>query len=383
MTLPKRLRWLPSLVAVLACAGPQPALAADKEAELAGLKERIGRLQRDMQQDLTRRDRLAAALRDAEREVAAARGRLDRATRELALTDSRLETLAGEQAETRNALAAQRRALAGALRAAYLAGREEHLKLLLSQRDPARLGRLFTYYGYLGRARAGAIGGIEASLARLDQLEQQLTEERTLRAGQQSLRERELLALEGARTQRKQALGAMTTRISTNQSALAGLRREAQALEKLLAELRRETDGAGAPSGQPFARVKGRLPWPVRGRITANFGQSRGGGLRWNGMAIAAERGMSVRAPYAGRVVYSDWLPGLGLLLIIDHGGGYMTLYGHNEQLYKAVGEAVSAGETIATVGDSGGRGRPELYLEVRRGKVPEDPRRWFRGSPR
>ncbi|MFZ8983103.1 MAG: murein hydrolase activator EnvC family protein [Steroidobacteraceae bacterium] len=383
MTPRNRLCWLPCLVAVLVCAGPQPAAAADKEAELAGLKERIGRLQRDMQQDLSRRDRLAAALRDAEREVAAARSRLDRATRELALTDGRLEALAGQQAETRRALATQRRALAGALRAAYLAGREEHLKLLLSQRDPARLGRLFTYYGYLGRARAGAIEGIEASLVRLAELEEQLTEERILRAGQQSLRERELLALEEARGQRKQALGAMNARIGSNQAALAGLRREAQALEKLLEALRRETAGGSAPAGQPFARVKGRLPWPVKGRVTANFGQSRGGGLRWNGIAIAADRGTAVSAPYAGKVVYSDWLPGLGLLLIIDHGGGYMTLYGHNEQLYKAVGEAVSAGETIATVGDSGGRGRPELYLEVRRGKVPEDPRRWFRGSPR
>ncbi|MGA0707188.1 MAG: murein hydrolase activator EnvC family protein [Steroidobacteraceae bacterium] len=197
MTPRNRLCWLPCLVAVLVCAGPQPAAAADKEAELAGLKERIGRLQRDMQQDLSRRDRLAAALRDAEREVAAARNRLDRATRELALTDGRLEALAGQQAVTRRALATQRRALAGALRAAYLAGREEHLKLLLSQRDPARLGRLFTYYGYLGRARAGAIEGIEASLVRLTELEKQLTEERILRAGQQALRELELCEMRG------------------------------------------------------------------------------------------------------------------------------------------------------------------------------------------
>jgi septal ring factor EnvC (AmiA/AmiB activator) len=119
----------------------------------------------------------------------------------------------------------------------------------------------------------------------------------------------------------------------------------------------------------------------VPGRIVARYGQSRGGGLKWNGVLIATERGTEVRAPYAGRVVYSDWLPGLGLLLIIDHGGGYMTLYGHNEQLYKTVGEGVDAGEVIATVGDSGGQARPELYIEVRKGTTAQDPRRWFRGS--
>jgi murein hydrolase activator len=119
----------------------------------------------------------------------------------------------------------------------------------------------------------------------------------------------------------------------------------------------------------------------VPGRVVARFGQSRGGCLKWNCVLIAAERGAEVRAPYAGRVAYADWLPGLGLLLVIDHGGGYMTLYGHNEQLYKSVGEPVAAGEVIASVGDSGGQARPELYIEVRKGTVAQDPHRWFRRS--
>ena len=125
--------------------------------------------------------------------------------------------------------------------------------------------------------------------------------------------------------------------------------------------------------------MRGKLPWPVPGRIVANFGQSRGGGLKWNGVLIATERGTEVHAPYAGRVVYADWLPGMGLLIILDHGGGYMTLYGHNEQLYKGVGETVAAGDVIATVGDTGGQAQPDLYLEVRKGTTPLDPRHWFR----
>jgi septal ring factor EnvC (AmiA/AmiB activator) len=116
----------------------------------------------------------------------------------------------------------------------------------------------------------------------------------------------------------------------------------------------------------------------VAGKITARFGQSRGGGLKWNGVMIEAARGSPVKALYDGRVAYADWLPGMGLLVIVDH-GGYMSLYAHNEQLYKAVGSAVSGGEAIATVGDSGGRSKPGLYLEIRRGAKAVDPVPWFR----
>jgi septal ring factor EnvC (AmiA/AmiB activator) len=192
---------------------------------------------------------------------------------------------------------------------------------------------------------------------------------------------RELAAVDAARAQRQQALAGVQGQIRSNRDTIAALKREAQALEQLVRDLRRALESMPAPSGQPFERVRGRLPWPVPGRIVAGFGQPRGGGLKWNGVLIATERGTEVRAPYAARVVYSDWLPGLGLLMILDHGGGYMTLYGHNEQLYKGLGEAVAAGEVIATVGDSGGQSRPELYLEVRKGTVTQDPRGWFRGT--
>jgi septal ring factor EnvC (AmiA/AmiB activator) len=134
--------------------------------------------------------------------------------------------------------------------------------------------------------------------------------------------------------------------------------------------------------GQAFEKVRGRLSWPVPGRLTARFGQSRGGGLKWNGVVIEAARGTPVHALYDGRVAYADWLPGMGLLLIIDH-GGYMSLYAHNEQLYKSVGDKIAGGEAIGTVGDSGGRSQPGLYLEIRRGAKPVDPVPWFkRGSP-
>jgi septal ring factor EnvC (AmiA/AmiB activator) len=218
-------------------------------------------------------------------------------------------------------------------------------------------------------------------VSRIESLTAQEQAERERLATLQQQRQQELGGVDAARAEREQALAALRGQIKSNKDALARLKREAQALEKLIADLRRALSQAPAPDGQPFARVRGKLPWPVAGRIVAGFGQPRGGGMKWNGVLIVTERGTAVRAPYAGRVVYSDWLPGLGLLLIIDHGGGYMTLYGHNEQLYKASGEAVAAGEVIASVGDSGGQARPELYLEVRKGTAAQDPRRWFRGT--
>jgi septal ring factor EnvC (AmiA/AmiB activator) len=130
-----------------------------------------------------------------------------------------------------------------------------------------------------------------------------------------------------------------------------------------------------------FGQLRGKLAWPVTGHLVARFGETRAGGVKWDGVLVAAERGASVRAVYQGRVIYSDWLSGLGLLLIIDHGDGYMSLYGHNERLYKAVGDKVGAGDEIASAGDSGGSSRPELYFEIRKAGKPLDPRPWFKAA--
>jgi septal ring factor EnvC (AmiA/AmiB activator) len=128
-----------------------------------------------------------------------------------------------------------------------------------------------------------------------------------------------------------------------------------------------------------FGRTRGQLTWPVAGRLTAQFGTRRATGVSWEGVVIATERGSPVAAVAAGRVVYADWLPGLGLLVIVDHGEGYMSLYGHNDRLLKAVGDPVAAGETLAAAGDTGGRATPELYFEIRRAGKPVDPAPWFR----
>jgi murein hydrolase activator len=355
---------------------------ADPEKELRDVREKIEAMQRSMRRDTDKRDALSGQLRDAEENVRSARSRLSDVRKRLAESDARLESLAADRARNEAALREQRDVLAAELRTAYVGGRQEQFKLLLSQEDPATLGRMLVYYAYFGRARAGKIAEIQGIVAKLDEDAAAESAERERLAALEAESRQELSAVDAARGERNRALRAMNAQIKTSSASIAKLKREAASLEKLVADLRRAMSELPPTGGQAFEKVRGRLAWPVDGKLTARFGQARGGGLQWNGVMIEAARGAAVKSLYDGRVAYADWLPGMGLLIIVDH-GGYMSLYAHNEQLYKKVGDRVQGGEPIATVGDSGGRSQPGLYLEIRRGTRPLDPVPWFkRPSP-
>jgi septal ring factor EnvC (AmiA/AmiB activator) len=274
-----------------------------------------------------------------------------------------------------------RAALAGQLRAAYLIGRQEPLKLLLNQKDPALVGRMFAYYSYFGRARAGQIKLIEDDMQRIAELDGELAAEDQQLAELEKQQRAQLHALEQARTQRTHVLASLEAQSHTRAQNLERLRSQQAGLEQLLRELRTAMERFPLEGNDAFARLRGKLAWPVTGRLVARFGDARAGGVRWDGVLVATERGAPVKAVCQGRVIYADWLPGLGLLTIVDHGDGYLSLYGHNERLYKAAGEPVAAGEPIAAAGDSGGSSRPELYFEIRKGGKPVDPRPWFRAA--
>jgi murein hydrolase activator len=373
------IRLLPALAAGLwLAASPAPAADRDPEKELREVRERIEELQRAIRRDTDRRDTLSGQLRDAEQKVRGARARLGSVRKRLAESDERLQQLTEERERSERALGEQREALASQLRAAYKSGREEPLKMLLSQEDPAAFGRMLVYYSYLGRARLGKIDEIKALVAALEQAAAEEALERERLAVLEADSRRELSAVDAARGERSAALRKMNAQIRSGSDTVAKLKREAAALEKLIADLRKAMKDLPPTGGQAFEKVRGRLAWPVGGKIVARFGQARGGGLKWNGVLIETGRGSEVRALYDGRVAYADWLPGMGLLLIIDH-GGYMSLYAHNEQLFKAAGDRVEGGEVVATVGDSGGRSKPGLYLEIRKGAKAIDPIPWFR----
>ena len=357
-----------------------PADAAAKEAQLKKVRSRIDSIRKSIHAEAERRDSLAAALKESELAIQTARERLLEVREKRQAAQNRLRELQDERNETQRKIDSERDALAGELRVAYMNGHQEQLKVLLNQGDPAQLGRVMAYYGYFGRARAERITAINEHLAHLDLLTENITAEAEKLQALEADNAREVKALAGARDRRQTTLAQVQSTIKSRNDELARVQREAQALEKLIEQLRRAIEEFPELAGQPFGRVRGKLPWPVKGALLARFGQLRSGGpLKWQGVVIGANRGTQVRALFPGRVVYADWLPGLGLLLVLDHGGGYMSLYGHNEQLYRRVGDRVAAGDALAAVGDAAGFGKPGLYLEIRQGRQALDPAAWLR----
>jgi septal ring factor EnvC (AmiA/AmiB activator) len=312
--------------------------------------------------------------------VQGARRKLEETRAQRIASESRLEDLEREQASREKELAAERGALAGELRTAYVNGREEQLKMLLNQQDPAAFGRMLTYYGYFGRARAERIGSIRDKLEHLALLREKITAESQRLQDLETRQEQELAALKGAQQKRTQAVAAIESQIKTRGGEIKRLESQARSLEKLIADLRKALKSTPVARQAPFEPLRGKLPWPVQqGKVLARFGQPRAGGsLKWQGMLIGTDRGARVRAPFAGRVAYADWLPGMGLMIVLDHGGGYLSLYGHNEEVFKKVGDPVAAGDVIGAVGDTGGHNQPALYFEVRRGREPVNPENWL-----
>jgi septal ring factor EnvC (AmiA/AmiB activator) len=363
--------------ALVSVAGAQDAARA--EAELRQLRTEIERIRSQVAKDAAERDRLTRALRLAETAANKARGELDRLRGERQSREQRRAELARQKDDRERDLGRERAELAAQLRAAYLIGREEPFRLFLNQQDPARAARLFAYFGYFGRARAGQLAAIEGRVREIDTLDASLGSEQERIQRLEQAQKSEVSRLDKARSERGDVLANMAAESKARAVSLQRLQREQAALEKLLRELRRASQKFPTDSRSPFAGMRGKLAWPTAGKLAARFGERRAGSVKWDGVLIAAARGTPVRAVYRGRVVYADWLAGLGLLIIIDHGGGYLSLYGHNEQLFRAVGDQVAPGDTIAGVGDSGGRAQPELYFEIRQAARPLDPSPWFR----
>jgi septal ring factor EnvC (AmiA/AmiB activator) len=360
----------------------QPEADARKaEAELQSVKAEIERVTRQVGEEQVERDKMSRELKAAEVSVGKARGDLEGVRRARAECSAKRSSLAAEKRSREADLLQNRGALAGQLRAAYLIGREEPLKLLLNQKDPARAGRMFVYYSYFGRARAGQIHDIENDVQALSSVDEELQAQDAKLADLEKQQRADLADLEQARSKRSEVLASLTAESNSHAQNLERLKSQQGGLEKLLRELRRAMERFPIDNNDAFARVRGKLAWPVSGRLVARFGESRAGGVKWDGVLVATERGAPVKAVYGGRVIYADWLPGLGLLTIVDHGDGYMSLYGHNERLYKAVGERVNAGDTVGSAGDSGGSNRPELYFEIRKGGKAVDPRPWFKAT--
>ena len=353
---------------------------AAAEKSLDDVRKHILELEKATLKEVKRRGTAEQALRAAEVSESKVRRKLQQADLDLAGTRSRLATLERQAEETEADLSQHRSELDRQLRLAYATGREDWLRTVLSQRDPVSVGRQLVYYGYFAQQRSGLMDAVRVQLKALAENAAAVGREQENLAEFKRVQKERLEELSEARQHRRLALADVEKKIASQNDRLEQLRLEAKDLESLVAELTRLFGDLSIGDSARFAEKKGQMMWPTDGRLIRKFGEPKADGrLRWDGILLATGAGSDVTAVHRGRVVYSDWLPGMGLLVVLEHGDGYLSLYGHNQDLIMEVGEWVATGTVIAHAGDSGGQSLPGLYFEIRKNGSPVNPSRWFR----
>lgn len=367
---------------------------SEKSKELNEVQLNINALQQEMQRIQLEQKTLNTQLAEIEKRYGETAALLKKLKTQVERQRQNLTHIRQEIHALQNEISNQNEELAGQIKAAYAMGQKEKLKLMLNQRDPALASRMVVYYDYLNSARLTKLANIEESLKRLDRLDKQKQEETRLLEQTLQQKEAEQSALDNAKYQRKELLTHLSKDFYSNEQQLRHLNESEIKLKSLIASLQKATDDSALEVEQAnelskpkdddsghkedFPQLKGKLPWPVSGGLAKKFGSARAES-NWDGVLINAREGTEIHAVTTGEVVYAEWLRGYGLLMIIDHGKGYMTLYAFNQSLYKQVGEWVEAGETIASVGQSGGRSQSGLYFGIRKKGKPVDPLEWCR----
>jgi len=376
---------------LLFCAAGSAAGADKKDpgADLKALRGRIDTLQKEMSSAEGSKNEAADALRNSERAISEANRKLRDLGDQQREVGARLTDLQGQSKRTASDIGSQQEQLARLLYRQYSGLQPDAARLALNGDDPNRVARDLVYLGYLSRAYAALIASLRGNLQHLDALARDTRHESDALAQLRDEEQSQRKQLEAEQREHQQVLARVSKQIEEQRKQLSTLKRNEERLSQLVDRITRELRSRpetlrnerlpdGALGGTPFAQLKGRLSLPVRGELRNRFGSPReDSGLSWKGLFIAAPSGQDVKAVATGRVVFSDWLRGFGNLLILDHGGGYMSLYGNNETVYKQAGDTVKAGETVAQVGNSGGNGDSGLYFEMRRQGKPFDPLPW------
>ncbi|MCB1761378.1 MAG: peptidoglycan DD-metalloendopeptidase family protein [Gammaproteobacteria bacterium] len=352
----------------------------DREQRLQQIQGEISTLRSDLSADRQRREALRSRLSESERAIGQTARRLREINTALQQQQQRLSTLEAEQIGHDRRLRQQQQILAQQLRSAYAMGRQQRLKILLNQEDPAIVSRLMVYYDYLNNARLAEMARIEALLEVVTRGKAQIAQEQSRLLALQAEELAEQARLQQIMEERQQVVVALEQALQDKGQRLESLVRDREQLQGVIEKLQRQILSIPlAGDGQrPFKELKGTLRWPLQGSVSAGYGSARAGGMKLEGVIIDAAPGSEIRAVHRGRVAFADWLRGFGLLLILDHGEGYMTLYGHNQSLFRETGEWVEAGEVVASVGSSGGRARAGVYFGIRINGKPANPRRWF-----
>ncbi len=361
----------------------EPCLADEQREreKLRQLSDKIKQLQQGIKHSSAELQTLNGQLQKNELRISSLQREIDGVTKSVGQLNHELQGLSARNERLSAARQQQEKAIAAEINANYRLGREQTLKLLLNQEDPEKVSRVMKYHDYFLQARAAKLSAYFDTLRELRQVEtdirakkQRLLDNRTRLSQQKD-------ALLAGQKKRQQVLGELRQSLQTDDQRLNQLLVERKRLESVIEQLEQATSSINLPSSlQPFAKLKGKLDWPTRGKLEKRFGSRRNTRIKWNGWLIAAPEGTMVKAIHHGRVVFADYLRGQGMLIIVDHGDGYMSLYAHNQVVLKETGDWVQPGEVIAKVGNTGGRQDTALYFEIRHKGRPTNPRNWLRG---
>ena len=352
----------------------------DYQAKLDRLQKSINKIQQHLKDNRGQRSHTLTDLRKLEGEISHNASSLKKTESKIKKLNRRIAQLKKSLKSLSRKLKKQRSILGEQLRAAYALGAQQNIKILLNQQDPAELGRIQAYFSYLNKTREHEIQQFIDSIESKQRQEQELSDSLISQKTAMTKRKKQKRSLKKQRLKRERLLAQLNNKIKNQEQTLTGLESSRNRIEDLLRSLGQLlADIPSAPNeDKPFKHQKGALPWPIKGPFLARFGQSRHkGDLKWKGILIGSAYGTPVRTVSHGRIAFSDWLQGYGFITIIDHGDGYMSLYGHNESNFKQAGDWVKAGEVIANTGDSGGQPKPGLYFEIRSRGKPIDPYQW------
>jgi septal ring factor EnvC (AmiA/AmiB activator) len=372
---------------------PFNVLAEKNEARLARIESRIVTLERQIDKDRSIHGRAVAALKRAEQALAEATRKTNALQEDLAAGEQRLAATQTAIHKQEIQLRRNRATLSAQLRARQAMGDDPWLKVFLSPTDPARTGRWLTYLQYLQQSQIDQIDAARDQLTELARLRAAAREEQETTARLLTEQVAATESLRQARAERERAVKRLAGTLASRGKAIEQLQSDRARLEKVIVDLPAAETARQAPSSKEvftsaasatfprgsFRRLKGRMGWPVQGVIKARFGTERQEGrMQWQGLLIGAPEGAQVHAVADGEVLFTAWMPHYGLVGIVDHGGGFLSLYGHNQTLLRRPGERVRAGEVLGRVGTSGGRATPALYFEIRQGGNPVNPERWL-----
>ena len=321
------------------------------------------------------RDILEKQLKKDDLAIAKTAKAINKTNQQLKITNKKIANLSKEKQQLSAQKIRQERLLAQQLRSAYTTGQHDYLKLVLNQDESERIQRTISYYQYLNKARINEIDKFQITITQLmevtTQHQEQVTQLQSLKTNQQQQRK----SLNKHKDKRSNTLASLNKKLLSSKQQLAKLKAEeanlTAALQKLTALIRAEVDLVG------LKKLKRKLSWPVKGRMLRSFGSRKQGYLKWKGVLLGAPIGKTVQTIHNGTILFSDWLKGYGLLIVIDHGNGYMSLYAHNQTLLKSVGDRVETGEPIALVGQSGGQDQAGLYFEIRHQGKAVNPKLW------